>query len=145
MNANASPLEWLWTLLALGGVGMGAVAVWAAILDANVAFRPPPGLLTTLQERALGAWLAVKWAGITVCHVCNLIIGWRSMLVPAPPTTDPLRQENALITGLCLIAVEAILVGLTFGQLYTRWLVLKLQRPRRRVRRPPVREPGEGV
>ena len=140
MIADASPLEWAWTLLALAGVILGVITVTAALQDAAVAFQPPPGLRPTVEERALGVWITVKWAGITVCHVCNLIIGWRAMLNPPAPPGDPIRQEGAIITGLCLIAVELILVGVTFGQLYTRWLILKLHSApaRRAVRRPPV-------
>jgi hypothetical protein len=131
VTANISAFELLWTLLAAAGMIGGGLAVWTAIVDASTAFKPPldprtgQPLLSTMEEKAIGAWLAVKWTAISACHALNLVIGVAAMTTPPP--VEEVRARNALVIGVCLVLVEIILVGVTIGHMYTRWLVLKLQ------------------
>jgi FtsH-binding integral membrane protein len=123
VDHNITLLELIWTTLAAVGLVAGLLALVASVRDVRLAYHPPEGTPTTVAERGLGLWLAVQWGGMTIVHLCLLVIGVVAMTLP----TIPSRAATSALSGVCLITAEVVLVAIAVGYLVNRALVLRAQ------------------
>ncbi len=114
---TASPLEILYTLLALAGVLAGVKAAWEAGWD----WRAATALDSATIVRGVGRWQVLQWTGVAVSEVCLLIVGLRALALPTPAA----QSEDNLVSSLALLGAALIWMLIPMGYLVHRWLILR--------------------